>query len=275
MPHVGVQTANIDGVMQPRMTRQADAAEPLAWLRDDRGGVEVGSVTGYDPSMWEDSVWLLHAMWETPAESPVSSFHDLHSRQIADGAVAPTVIGGVNLDDATVATGVPLGYAEVPGGGWSRLRWTDLAARLGIDLGVGQSVPPCFRWFPIRSWPVNIRPPTEGSLDQTSLHALLPVLARCSAGADETPCYAFYASLPAGVFDEPTLFSGPLAAVTDLVTGSDPMPATPSNLWPRDRSWFVYTDWDLWATRVSGPPRLVAELAATPGLETFAWTAPT
>lgn len=143
-----------------------------------------------------------------------------------------------------------------------------------FTLGADQPLPPCFRWFPISSWPVNIAPPVEGSLDETSMRALLRILAQHSDAADETLCYAFYASLSSGDFDEQTLFSGPLGAIPDLVNGSDAMLATPSNIWPHDRSWFVYTDWDLWATRVSGSRWLTAEIAATPELEAFTWTSP-
>ena len=35
---------------------------------------------------------------------------------------------------------------------------------------------------------------------------------------------------------------------------------TPSNIWPADRSWFVYTDYDLWATRISGSQALIDAL---------------
>nr|CTQ90460.1 hypothetical protein [Kibdelosporangium sp. MJ126-NF4] len=50
------------------------------------------------------------------------------------------------------------------------------------------------------------------------------------------------------------------------------MSTTPSNLWPADRSWFVYTDWDLWATRISGPPELIAAVTAHSELETTRWS---
>ena len=255
-----------------RMTRLLDPARELSWLA--QGADELGSVTGYDRSGWEDSIWVLHAMWEQPTGMPVPSFDEVRRRAIAEGRLSPAIIGGVNLDADTVATGVPLGYVTAPGDGWVRLRWADLARRLGFPLGAGQKVPPCCRWFPYRSWPVNVAPPAEGSLDEIGLHAVLRVLARCSAAAGETLCHAFYASVPSGDFDAPTMFRGPLQAVPDLVTEPTGMGASPSNVWPDDRSWFVYTDWDLWATKVSGSRQLTAAIAACPDLETFAWTDP-
>jgi hypothetical protein len=65
----------------------------------------------------EDSVWILHAMWERPTVDPVPSFHEQRKRQVADGEIPPTVIGGVNLDDHSVTTGVQLGYVTEPGTG--------------------------------------------------------------------------------------------------------------------------------------------------------------
>ncbi|WP_370948581.1 hypothetical protein AB5J62_13650 [Amycolatopsis sp. cg5] len=232
-----------------RLAKVADPAEHLAWLSQD--STSTGWATGHDKSGWEDSAWTLHAMWKQASRS----------RQ-----AAPPVINGINLDDVSVDTGVPLGYVPSPGEGATRLRWAELAGRMGFRLGEGQQVPPSRRWFPITSWPADVEPPSEGSLDETSLRALLRILARHSAST----CYAYYASVPSGDWDEPTLFSGPLDAIPDLVGGPDAMAATPSNIWPADRSWFVYTDWDLWATRVSGSRELIAELGADPDLETVA-----
>lgn len=49
---------------------------------------------------------------------------------------------------------------------------------------------------------------------------------------------------------------------------------TPSNLWAEDRSWVVYTDYDLWATKVSGPEHLVEALLRDPEIEAvrLPWT---
>lgn len=44
--------------------------------------------------------------------------------------------------------------------------------------------------------------------------------------------------------------------------------AVPNNIWPHDRSWFVYTDYDLPGTKVSGPDQLIASVAADGALET-------
>ena len=41
-----------------------------------------------------------------------------------------------------------------------------------------------------------------------------------------------------------------------------------------DRSWFAYTDWDLWGTKASGPESLINKLKADPDLETLGWSPP-
>jgi len=41
-----------------------------------------------------------------------------------------------------------------------------------------------------------------------------------------------------------------------------------------DRSWFLYTDWDLWGTKVSGSQSLIDELISDPDLETLEWSPP-
>ena len=45
--------------------------------------------------------------------------------------------------------------------------------------------------------------------------------------------------------------------------------ASPSNIWPEDRSWFVYSDWDLSGTRVSGTAKLIDAVVADLKLETI------
>lgn len=42
---------------------------------------------------------------------------------------------------------------------------------------------------------------------------------------------------------------------------------SPSNLWARDRSWVLCTDYDLWATKVAGPPALVEALLGDTDIE--------
>ncbi|MEM9656289.1 MAG: hypothetical protein AAGA65_29685 [Actinomycetota bacterium] len=175
------------------------------------------------------------------------------------------------LGEATTLTGIPGGLVEAPGEEWQRLRWRELAARLGHGLD-DNNVPPCFRWFPYKSWPASIRPPAEGSLDADSLASLTEQL---KAVTPAGTCFASYGLVAAGANEElPRCFYGPLDAIDVLVDPSMGRHGTPSNFWPDDRSWFVYTDWDLMGTKVSGSRRLIEALSSHADLETILWSRP-
>jgi hypothetical protein len=109
-----------------------------------------------------------------------------------------------------------------------------------------------------------------------SLDVLLHALVAHSADGGDTPCFAFYAPLATGDFDHPALLSGPLRAIRGLVHRENPVllhdfRSTPSNFWPHDRSWFAWTDWDLWGTKISGSRGLIDAVRAEPELETVTW----
>ena len=250
------------------MRAVADPAEELLWL--SRRPQE-DAITGYDAEDWEASTWVLHAMYENRSLRADVTHHAWRQDRIARGVDEPTVINGANLDETTIVTGGHLGYVARPGAAWQRLGWRQYADRIGWPLNSDQPTPPCHRWFPTASWPVAIMPPPEGSLDEASLTALLTTLATHSDRRNDTQCYAFYASLASGDFDRTTLLAGPLSAIGELVVGDAAFMSTPSNLWPEDRSWFVWTDWDLWATKLSGSRALIAAVQKHPDLETIAW----
>jgi hypothetical protein len=42
---------------------------------------------------------------------------------------------------------------------------------------------------------------------------------------------------------------------------------SPTNIWPGDNAWFVYTDADLWGTRVSGTDDLIQAITGDDELE--------
>lgn len=252
------------------MRRLAASAADIAWLaaRTDRD-----LHSGFDADGWPHSVWILHAMYELPASGVVPSFDELRQRRLEQGLETPLTVGSVNLDQGAVATGVPLGYTGRPGPQWRRLRWDQLAGRLGVSLRDNQ-YPPCHRWFPYRSWPANLQPPCEGSLDEESLARLLEVLAACSPEGRQTRCLVYYSPLACGDWDTVTMFEGPLLDIPTVIDSAQGRHGSPSNIWPQDRSWLVYTDWDLWATRLSGSSVLVDAAIADAELETLRWMRP-
>jgi hypothetical protein len=82
---------------------------------------------------------------------------------------------------------------------------------------------------------------------------------------------AYFGAVTVGDFDELVVYVGDLRDVGELAIHRG---MTPSNFWPADRSWLVYTDWDLMATRVGGCRELIAALDADGELETLRWPLP-
>ena len=249
----------------------SDFATEAAWL----GGIESGDAwTGFDAAGWDASVWIAHAMWEIP-DLPDSYTHDdVYRAQIAAGLEEPLVLPGLehlDLDALTTVTGTSSGMLGRPSSDCKRLRWNELAQRLGEGFD-DQTVPPCFRWFSYSSWPASIQPPPEGSLDELSVRCLVPHLL---AATPHEICVATYAHLAAGWGDDRWhCYRGPISGLEELVDADDGRVGLPSNVWPPDFSWFVYTDYDLWGTKVSGPKSLIDGLRADSNLETIDWTPP-
>jgi hypothetical protein len=112
--------------------------------------------------------------------------------------------------------------------------------------------------------------PDEGSLDCESLEALTELLAQASPDGHATKCFGYFTPLVSADFDRPPMCAFRLGDVQE-VSATTPMELTPSNWWPIDRSWFVYTDWDLSATKVSGSLSLITSLTTAADLETIIW----
>lgn len=253
------------------MTRVDDPSAPMAWSAHLPIS---GASTGFDPGGWPTSTWVLHAMYEHADLMAPTTHDDLHRARLATGDATPQLVGEVDLDALTEVSGIPLGVVGRPGEEWTRVTWAEYLGRLP-DRDLRRDAPPSFRWFPAGNWPAAVAPPPEGSLDDLSLEALLAVLASRSPQGEDTPCFAFYASLPAGDFDSVHLWTGPLGSVRDLLEEhGGAYGYSPTNLWPADRAWFVSTDYDLQATKVSGDHALVAALRAEPRLECLEWSGP-
>jgi hypothetical protein len=250
------------------MRRVSDPLGAMDWLSNRP---EHERFTGYDAGGWEASTWVLHAMYQNPDLSDLGTHDDLHQRRLQSGDLAPLIIGDVDLDSQTTVSGTPLGFVVRPSQPWQRVRWADYLANFPNFAG-DRAYPPCDRWFPPGGWPVAVAAPAEGSLDEESLDALIEVLAAHSGDASVTPCYAFYGSLPAGDFDSVHLWEGPLRSVANLISArGGPYDFSPTNLWPVDRSWFVWTDYDLEGTKVSGSRALVDSVDVAPTIESADW----
>ncbi|WMX48334.1 hypothetical protein RGF97_30965 [Streptomyces roseicoloratus] len=244
----------------------ADARWPLAppaeagWLREltaDDG------ITGFMSPALPDAAWLLHSLYEHEV-GPTDMSFDAYARAVRAGGGKDVIPG---IDPAEVLD-APTG--EHPGPRWRRLRWAELADRLG-DPTVPEGRYPCHSSFPsIRpgTWPAGLRAPSEGHMDRPDWNRLVDLLAAHGPHGAETACLAYWSPLLQGAdFDDPHLRAGVLADAKVLFDHPEEEKWTPSNLWARDLSWVVCTDYDLWATKVSGPRALVEALLADPEIE--------
>jgi hypothetical protein len=204
-----------------------------------------------------DSTWILHKQYFCP----------------------PGVEPPENWDDDERWPG--FGFGTHPPDGWQRSPWAEVASRKGIPLrGAkfdGREVPPCYRWEASRGHqdvingvPVQGLAPTEGSLGKGDLETLIPVLAVNTSSTRMQGAFSFvYQHLDDG---------SQLAVTFDLATMLTAMLAksdqqfTPEFWWPEDRSWVVWTDWDLMGTKVFGGHGLVQQLREHPDIETLDWS---
>lgn len=265
------------------------AGTRISWIAGDDMPAD-GSCpggTGFDPvEGWPASVWVLNAIYENPQLSEDITHHELHHRAIELGLREPTMVGEVNLDEITITTGRSLGFVERPGAPWRRVWWASLGRRDEFGFWAVSGRWPDLHYTPQEhwddpvampaaswpridpigesSWPANMLPPAEGSLDEESLQALTGVLGEYTDDDAITRC-DFYFGCPPFMCEGPKIFTGRLAELRSLVDEAD---FTPSNFWPANRSWFVYTDYDLCATRVSGSPELIHALMQTEDLDT-------
>ena len=239
-----------------------------SWLVELSSGGE--GVTGFDAAGWEASTWILHFMYEALDRNRRLTHDDVHREAVRRGIAAPLIVGSVNLDEVSTVVGNSSGMST-PDSGWLRLPWRALSERLSIRLGENE-FPPCFRWFPYKSWPANLMPPDEGSLDAACLHALVEQLVLFSPHGRATRCIAYYSPLASGGnFYDTWMEEVNLGEVASLVDPARGRVGTPSNLWPIDLSWMMFTDWDLWGTKVSGPRGLIDALESASDLECVTW----
>ena len=237
------------------------AAGALEWLRETKPGA--GWVIGYEADGFPASAWVLHAMYET-AVLPGGLTHDDDSRiERAAGSRPDIPEGGLNYARG-MWIGNPLGRSSRPEGEWERLRWAELAARMDVDPFTAY---PGHESFPFGSWPLNIRPPAEGSLDRDQFVSLLDHLAASSVNGRRTLCFSLQTAASSGDFDQdpPRIYA---CDVDQLQSSYDTSSAgSPTNFWAQDRSWFVWTCPDLWGTKVCGEEALIDRLRGDEALE--------
>jgi hypothetical protein len=200
-------------------------------------------------------------MWESPAGTTSTSHHQARAEAIAAGEIEPLYIGDMNMEEVGISTGVA-GHMEEPPRGWRRLRWSEVATRLGAVLDPTEGVlERQLRGFTVEgSWPISVLPPPEGTLDPLSLRSIADALGYAHHGG--TVAYhtvdEWYGD---GGFSR--------GDVQDVVRLSFERGHSPNNWWADDRSWLLWTDYDLQTSALFGPPDLIELLKAIPELETL------
>lgn len=261
-------------VLVTDMQRVDDPGSVIAWLNTGPERREEW-VTGFEVDDWPASTWVLHAMYENPDLVALGSHEDLHQRWVDVPHGEPGVVAGIDLRTDPMLTLGSLGYSVRPDSRWQRVTWADYLARFP-RLATQAQYRPSLRWFPYdrwpEDWPVALEPPPDGSLDEVSMNAIIATLAAHSIEGPDTRCYAFYASVHTEDRDHTHLWEGPLRSVSDLIADNGgPYYWSPSNIWPADRAWFVYTHADLCATKVSGTEALIGQLRSDHDLECLDW----
>jgi hypothetical protein len=212
-----------------------ESAQRIHWLSDTWPPMAGG--TGFDePKRWQACAWVQNAIYERDDVPAGLSYDDVRGMVIDAGAEEPTLIGGVNLDDATVTTGVSLGFVEKPAQGWRRLTWSALGRRDGFGY-----------WAVDGRWPDLHYTPQADWADPD----MIPTSSRPATGPVGGGRW------PVDLQTPPEVYSGDLVDLPSFVRAQRGTRLTPSNIWPADRSWFVYTDYDLWTTRVCGSASLI------------------
>ncbi|KXO88887.1 hypothetical protein [Tsukamurella pseudospumae] len=227
--------------------RRLDAPDELAWL----GAEEENGWCGYHRTGWESTTWVLHAAYQRI--------------DVPEGG--PPVVSGAGYE-----------ANRHPGYGWERVLWRDC---YDDPATFECRYPPSFHWAKHRDFATFIAP-EEGTLDHDSFVTLVGLLAAASPDGGATECFAYFGG---GTSDHYSVVVwrcrlDELVGVARRVTGDrtdDGEPGwyySPSNFWPVDRSWLVYTDYDLMGTEVSGSAELIAAVERSPALETIRWAWP-
>jgi hypothetical protein len=251
--------------------RQVAPNEVTSWLRKAVSASPGRGYTGFDIEVWEADTWILNAMYECEVSLPDISADELRKQRLLAGEAMPLIVNGVNLDERTTTTGLSVGRSQAPRSGWRRLRWSELAYREDAPMATS-GVPPCFHWFEYRSWPIQIRPFAAGSLDRESFLRLSQTLSDQPGMTPTTRIWCYYSPLAVADSDlvKPIALAASLSELPEIYDFPEVI-ASPTNVWPDDRSWFVYSDYDLSGTRVSGSEALVASIVADPELETISY----
>lgn len=169
---------------------------------------------------------------------------------------APQTQAEQSIQDALSGSTLVYGGIE-PGSRPVRIRWAELARRLGMPFVPTLSSWSFTRRFQGGSWPRRLIGPEEGTLASTERDALTSILRRNTNAAR---CFFHFWFLATSEWKEDLLFEGDLDDASRFPDEVPSVRCTPTHWFPEDRSWLVCTDYDLTFTLVGGPESLICEL---------------
>lgn len=239
------------------MKRVASLAE-IEWIA---AGVrprtsERASVAHCVPPIYPAYAKLFHPMYEDLAvQSDEVTWQEAEraAPSMADDSECPAA----RIMQEVIGRSTPAYGGAEPRSQPVRIRWAQLARRLGLPF-----VPTLSAWSFTRrcsggSWPKHLIGPEEGNFAGTNRDALVSVLRRHT----EVDRCLFHVWLLATLrWKEDLLFEGSLSDALLFPDGVPGVRLTPTHWFPEDRAWFVCTAYDLTFTFIGGSESLVRDL---------------
>ena len=180
----------------------------------------------------------------------------------APGPEPETEIGRILAEALRAST---LVYGGVrPDARLLRVRWAELARRLGIPFVPTLSADSFTRQFPGGSWPRHLIGPDGGNLVGAERDALVSVL-RGHTDTDRILFRFWYLATVDWTGDK--VFEGMLDEAELFPDEGLGVRCTPTHWFPEDRSWLVCSDYDLTFSLVGGSEHMVQQLLDHPILE--------
>jgi hypothetical protein len=247
------------------MKRVLSLAE-IEWITTgvrQRGPTNVSNVAHCIPPVFPAYAKLFH-----PINEDISVQNDEMTWHEEEKSEPPDNIGSVNpttrkIQEVIRSSTLVYGGAK-PNSRLVRIRWEQLARRLGLQFSPTLSSWSFTRQFSGGSWPRHLVGPAEGNLDGPDRDALISILQRHTK-VDR--CFFHVWLLATFTWTEDLLFEGPLEDASLFPDAVDDVRLTPTHWFPEDRSWLVCTDYDLTFTLIGGSEGLVRNLLESRDVE--------
>ena len=232
------------------------------WITEGVAGARGGTVAGCLPALFPAYAKIFHPIYEDLSVQDDQLTWDQADKASAAAPEPETETGRILAD---VLGGSTLVYGGAsPGARLVRIRWAELAGRLGVPFVPTLSAASFTRRFPSGSWPRHLVGPDEGSLAGPERDELISVL-RGHTNAGRI-LYRFWFLATAG-WDRDKLFEGSLGEASLFPSDELGVRCTPTHWFPVDRSWLVCSDYDLTFSLIGGSEDLIRELLHHPVLE--------